>query len=104
MVVGKFLWESSGKAPRIRSERSTLNRTTFTLRQRAPGNERMDRRLGGPQNLSGRGGEEKYPFPPAGNRTPVVQPGASHFTDLAIPAISIFHSVKVEGKVVPVLN
>jgi len=30
--------------------------------------------LGGPQNRSGRGGEEEYPFlSPAGNRTPVVQ-------------------------------
>jgi hypothetical protein len=29
----------------------------------------LDRRLGGPQSRSGRGGEEKNSQPPAGNRT-----------------------------------
>jgi hypothetical protein len=33
----------------------------------------LNRRLGGPQDRSGRGGEKKIPAP-AGNRTPVVQP------------------------------
>jgi hypothetical protein len=35
----------------------------------------LDRRLGGPQNRSGRCGEEKH-FAPAGNPTPAVQPVA----------------------------
>jgi hypothetical protein len=35
----------------------------------------LDRRLGGPQNRSGRCGEEKH-LAPAGNPTPAVQPGA----------------------------
>jgi len=35
----------------------------------------LDRRLGGPQRRSGRGGEEKIPMP-AGNRNPMVQPVA----------------------------
>jgi len=34
----------------------------------------LDRRLGGSQSRSGRGGEEKEILAPAGNRTPVVQP------------------------------
>jgi hypothetical protein len=35
----------------------------------------LDRRLGGPQNRSGRYGEEKH-LAPAGNLTPAVQPVA----------------------------
>jgi hypothetical protein len=31
-----------------------------------PGKEPLDRRLGGPQSRSGRGGEEKIPSPPPG--------------------------------------
>jgi hypothetical protein len=42
-----------------------------------PGKEAppLGRRLGVPQNQSGRGGKEKNPFPiPAVDRTPVIQP------------------------------
>jgi hypothetical protein len=48
----------------------------------------FDRRLGGPQNRSGRYGEVKN-FDPTGTRTPaplVVQPVASRYTDWAISA------------------
>jgi hypothetical protein len=48
----------------------------------------LERRLGSPQNWSGRLGEEKI-FYPTGTRTPtpsVVQPVASRYTDCVIPA------------------
>jgi hypothetical protein len=48
----------------------------------------FDRRLGGPQNRSGRRGEDKN-LVPTGTRTPApsaVQPVASRYTDWAIPA------------------
>jgi hypothetical protein len=34
----------------------------------------LDRRLGGPQNRSGRGGEEKNSQPLPGFETPIIQP------------------------------
>jgi hypothetical protein len=40
----------------------------------------LDRRLGGPQSLFGRYGEEKN-LAPARNLTPAVQPIACHYTD-----------------------
>jgi hypothetical protein len=42
----------------------------------------MYRKLGGPQSHSGRGGEEKNSRPP-GNRTPIVQPVATRYTELS---------------------
>jgi hypothetical protein len=46
----------------------------------------LDRRLGGPQSRSGRGGEEKNSQPPRESnlRTPIVQPVAQRYTDWAI--------------------
>jgi hypothetical protein len=42
----------------------------------------LDRRLGGPQSRSGRGGEEKIPSPrrESNPRTPIVQPVAHRYT------------------------
>jgi hypothetical protein len=55
----------------------------------------IGQRLGGPQNWSGRCGEEKY-LPPAGNPTPSVQPVARRdATDtgmLRIPVVSRPHA------------
>jgi hypothetical protein len=45
----------------------------------------LDRRLTGPESLSGRCEKEKN-FVPTGNRTPVVQPVTRRYTDWAIPA------------------
>jgi hypothetical protein len=47
----------------------------------------LGRRFGGPQSRSVRYGEDKN-FAPAGNRTPVIQPVARHYTDWAIPTFS----------------
>jgi hypothetical protein len=43
----------------------------------------LDKRLGGPQSRSGRGGEEKnsQPLPESNPRTPIVQPVAQRYTD-----------------------
>jgi hypothetical protein len=43
----------------------------------------LDRRLGGPQSRSGRGGEEKnsQPSPGSNPRTPIVHPVAQRYTD-----------------------
>jgi hypothetical protein len=40
----------------------------------------MDRRLGGPQSRSGRGGEEKNPQPLPGLKPPIIQPIAQRYT------------------------
>jgi hypothetical protein len=74
---------SSSVAPRI------LNLGTwwewvvrFTLRPLYPREKGpqypLDRRLGGPQSWSGRGGEKKKVSAPAGNRAPLIQPVAEH--------------------------
>jgi hypothetical protein len=51
----------------------------------------LDRRLGGPQDRSGRGGEEKNSQPPEGNRIlerrSIFQPVAQRYTDWAITAL-----------------
>jgi hypothetical protein len=46
----------------------------------------LDRKLGGPQSRSGRGGEEKKHRPrrESNPRTPIVQPVAQRYTDWAI--------------------
>jgi hypothetical protein len=51
-----------------------------------PGKERrypFDRRMGGPQSRSGRGGEEKSITTPARNRTPVVRQAAKSLYGLS---------------------
>jgi hypothetical protein len=65
---------------------------SFTLRALYPRGKGplhpLDRRLGGPQNRSGRSREEKI-LDPTGTRTPnssVVQPVASRYPDYATPA------------------
>jgi hypothetical protein len=40
----------------------------------------LDRRLGGPQSRSGRGGEEKNFQPLPGLEPPIIQPAVQHFT------------------------
>jgi hypothetical protein len=51
----------------------------------------LDRRLGGPQSRSGRGGEEKNSQPrrESNPRTPIVQPVAQCYTDWAITALNL---------------
>jgi hypothetical protein len=50
----------------------------------------LDRRLGGTQSSSGRGGEETIPNPrrESNPRTPIVQPVAQRYTDWAITALN----------------
>jgi hypothetical protein len=63
LVEDKWLASRSGRSnPRINLHRYLL-----------------DRRLGGPQNLSAHYGGEKN-YDPVGNRTPVVQPAAHYYT------------------------
>jgi hypothetical protein len=45
-----------------------------------PGKEPLDRRVGGPQSLSGRGGEEIYSHPLSGIEPPIIQPVAQRCT------------------------
>jgi len=45
----------------------------FTPRKRAPGTP-LDRRMGGPQSQSGRGGEEKNFHPLTRLELPIIQP------------------------------
>jgi hypothetical protein len=40
----------------------------------------LDRRLGGPQSLSGRGSEEKNSQPPPGLELPIIKPVAQRYT------------------------
>jgi hypothetical protein len=40
----------------------------------------VDRRLGGPQNRSGRGDEDKYSQPLPGIENPIIQPVAQRYT------------------------
>jgi hypothetical protein len=49
----------------------------------------LDRGLGGPQNRSGRDGEEKNSQPLPGHEPPIVQPVVRRYTNGAIPAIEI---------------
>jgi hypothetical protein len=47
-----------------------------------------DRRLGGPQNRSGRGGKEKNSQTLSGLRLPNIQPVVQRYTDWAVPVSS----------------
>jgi hypothetical protein len=55
----------------------------FTPRERAPGTYWIGGWVGGPQNRSGRGGEEKNSQPrrESNPRTSIVQPVAQRYTD-----------------------
>jgi hypothetical protein len=57
---------------------------SFTPRQLYPQGKNpwypLDRRLGGPQSRSGRGGEEKNSKPLPGLETPIIQPVAQRYT------------------------
>jgi hypothetical protein len=81
----KTYWGSGGIAPRIldvgiRWRWSASRPSRFTPRERAPVVP-MDKRLGGPQRGTGRGGEEKNSQPPARTRTPlIIQSVAQHYT------------------------
>jgi hypothetical protein len=44
------------------------------------GKNPLYRRLGGPQSLSGRGGEEKISQPLSGLEPPIIQPVAQRYT------------------------
>jgi hypothetical protein len=57
----------------------------------------LDRRLGGPQSSSGRGGEEKnsQPSREPNPSTPIIQPVAQRYTDWAIMALIVEMIIKV---------
>jgi hypothetical protein len=59
----------------------------------------LDRRLGGPQSRSGRGGEEKHSQPLPGLETPIIQAVAQRCSTELYRLIP-----KIKGKVIPVLN
>jgi hypothetical protein len=48
----------------------------FTPKERAPDTHTLDRRLGGHQSRSGRGGEDKNSHPLSGLEHPIIQPVA----------------------------
>jgi hypothetical protein len=91
----KMYW-SGGIAPRI-LDLGTRWRwvVSFTTQPLCPQGKRpwypLDRRLGGPQSRSGRGGEEKIPqcLPALELRTPIIQPVTCCFTDWATRALKI---------------
>jgi hypothetical protein len=56
-------------------EWSASRPSRFTPKETAP-QYSLERRLGGPQSQSGRGGGKKNPSSASGNWTPVVQPAA----------------------------
>jgi hypothetical protein len=94
----KMSWGSGGIAPRIFELGSrwrwvvSLTPRPLYLQGKNPWYP-FDRRLGGPQSRSGRGGEEKFPAT-AGNRTPIVHSVAQRYTDWAIMALMSRHAVK----------
>jgi hypothetical protein len=51
----------------------------FTLQGKSPWYQ-LDRRLGGPQSRSGRGGEKKHSQPLPGLEPPIIQPVTQHYT------------------------
>jgi hypothetical protein len=57
----------------------------------------LDRRLGGPQSRSGRGGEDKIPSPcrKSNPRTPIVQPLGQRYTDWAITVLNLCASPNI---------
>jgi hypothetical protein len=97
----KTYWGSGGIALRILDLGTRWSWVvSFTLRPPYPQGKSssypLDRRLGGPQSLSGRGGEEEIPSlrQELNHRTPIVQPVAQRYTDLlclfCLPAATQF--------------
>jgi hypothetical protein len=91
----KAYWGSEGIAPHTFFDLGTRWRwiVSFTLRLLYPQGKRLwyplDRRLGGPQSRSGRGGEEKVASPHLDSNFdhPIVQPVVSRYIDWAMPAL-----------------
>jgi len=54
----------------------------------------LDRKLGGPQSLSGRGGEENNFKPTPGIESAIAQPVASRYTGQLVTDRSVFLSAK----------
>jgi hypothetical protein len=84
----KAYWRSGGTLTSALVEVSTQpHAPTILPRGKSPWYP-LDRRLGGPQSRSGRGGEEKNSQPrrELNPRTPIVQPVALRYTDWAIMA------------------
>jgi hypothetical protein len=85
----KMCWGRGCIAPRILdlgTRRSMVSFTPQPLYTRGKSSRYpLDRRLGGPQSQSGRGGEEKnfQSSPGIETQPPIVQPVASHHTDWA---------------------
>jgi hypothetical protein len=79
----KAYWRSGGTAPRILT--SVLDgygqlHVPAGLPQRNSPWYPLDRRLGGPESLSGRVGEEKKFQAHAGTRSPIIQPLTQRYT------------------------
>jgi hypothetical protein len=92
----KAYWGSWGIAPRILDLGTRLrSMVSFTPRSLYPRWKSLwyplDRRLGGPQSRSGRGGEEKNSQPLQGLDPPIVQLVAQRYTD---------HSYRLPMKVI----
>jgi hypothetical protein len=81
----KAFWGSGGIAPRILDIKTRWKWVTiFTprplyLQGKSPWHP-LDRRLGGPQNRSGRGGKEKNSQPLSRLEPPIIQPLAQRYT------------------------
>jgi hypothetical protein len=78
-------WGSGGKAPRILNlDTIWMWVVSFTPRPHNPQGESswypLDRRLGGPQSRSGRGGEGKNSQSPPGIEAPIIRPVAQRCT------------------------
>jgi len=91
----KAYWMSGGTAPFI-LDLGTIWRwvVSFTSWLLYPKRKSCwypwDRRLGGPQSLSGHSGEEKNSQPPLGLEPPILQPIAQHCTtDLKLLSICV---------------
>jgi hypothetical protein len=54
----------------------------------------LDRRLGGPQSQSGRGGKEKNSQPLPGLEYPIIQPVAQRYTTELSRLLTVIHVVK----------
>jgi hypothetical protein len=92
-------WGSGGIAPCILDLGSRWRWVvSFTPRPLYPQGKRpwypLDRRMGGPQNWSGRGGEEKNSSPLPGLEPPIIQPIAQRCTAPVIRLFQITHGNK----------
>jgi hypothetical protein len=95
----KTYWRSGGIAPRI-IDLGTGMEMIGQLHAPAallPGKEPrypLGRRMGGPQNRCGHGGEEKNSQPLPGLEPPIIQPAAQHYTT----ELSRLHHPRVKKK------